>query len=222
METSQLIHTRFIMLPISNKDIVRVTPKDSGITYLVKVPTIRSKAMFRRNMTIALAEAKVKIVSTEMFFNCMRDGVKEFMDDKESESILSVIDMVESQDENINEECQEIYKKTVEVLKDSYVPFAKINADKEFSFEIQVLEAVKNFLFDAEGFELKRKNGVVPDEIIELIPELHRLEIGLKVISLMNVSKEQVKNLESQSLSTATPEDSTAEENHQTEVKAGN
>jgi hypothetical protein len=64
----------------------------------------------------------------------------------------------------------------------AYPPYAVINADRLFYFEVSRMLAAQYALRGWEGLAVSfvRKNGKVPEDVLEHIPELDRFEIGIQ------------------------------------------
>lgn len=197
------------ILPISIKDTVRFLPDgENGAIYLIEVPPFRKKAAWRR----AVLATGAIIVTQDMLFNSLREGIKKLIEGKECDSLLAVIDEFEEQikkdkedetdeEKEAKEELAKVYTDIENKIRRSYLPFAELLADRTYSFDIQQIEAIKFFLCGIENSKLKFKQigEQVPDDLIDQMSELHALGLAIEILSLMGISKEQEKNSESPS-----------------------
>jgi len=96
------------------------------------------------------------------------------------------------------------------VVARGYSPFAAKNAARDFFMAVSPVEAFRQFVVGVENapFDFRTGPGGVPDDVLENVPEHHRVEIGFAALDLMSVNKAEEKNLKSPSPGTSSPKSS--------------
>jgi len=219
------------MIPFSAKEIIRV-PVDQ-ITYLVAVPTLLTRASYRREV----ASLGAIYHSDSTMLNALRDGVRDCVTDRQQGELIEIINSFEIEQEKISDlgdEATDTERESLDDLRNrvddierfmqrEYDSYSEMAADRGYWLSIAPIIAFRQFVIGWEGGELqyKSKRGQVWESLMDSLPSDHIDIVGWKAITLMSPSGGQEKNSESQSQSPQDPKTLTAEENPQIKVQAG-
>jgi hypothetical protein len=225
------------MIPLSAKQIVRV-PLDR-ITYLVVVPTLFSRAEYRRDVQALGAVYH----SDETMLNILRDGVRECVAADQQAVLLEIINSFEIEQKRLvdlgddtptdeeSESLADLRNRMEEIeqfVRREYDKYNSMSADRSYWLSIAPIVAFREFVKGWEGGEKrdgfplwKQRSNQVCEDVMEYLPPEHIDAVGWKAIMLMSPTGGQEKNSESQSQSAADQETSIADDSPQTTDPAG-
>ena len=219
------------MIPLSAKEVVRVPVDD--VTYLVAVPTLLSRAVYRRDVQSLGAVYH----SDESMLNTLRDGVRECVADDQQGVLIELINSYEIETKAMAEIGDDANDQERESLKDlqarmgeiesfmqrEYDVYNQMSADRGYWLSIAPIMAFRHFVKGWEGSELryKERGGMLCEALLDAMPAEHIDVVGWKAITLMSPTGGQEKNSESQSQSPADPKTLTAVASLPTKVQAG-
>lgn len=219
------------MIPFSAKEIIRV-PVDQ-ITYLVAVPTLLTRASYRREV----ASLGAIYHSDSTMLNALRDGVRDCVADRQQGELIEIINSFEIEQEKLSDlgdEATDTERESLDDLRNrvddierfmqrEYDRYSEMAADRGYWLSIAPIIAFRQFVTGWEGGELqyKSKRGQVCESLMDSLPSDHIDIVGWKAITLMSPSGGQEKNSESQSQSPQDPKTLTAEESPQIKAQAG-
>ena len=219
------------MIPLSAKETVRV-PVDE-ITYLVAVPSLLTRAEYRREVQALGAVYH----SDGAMLNTMRDGIRECVVQNQQDELIEIINSYEletAKSADLGDDINEAEKESLADLQDrmteieqylqrEYDEYNRMLADRGYWLSIAPIIAFRQFVKGWEGSELryKERGGVLCDALMDAIPPEHIDIVGWKAITLMSPTGGQEKNSESQSQLAPDPETLTADDIPQTAGQAG-
>lgn len=219
------------MIPFSSKEVVRV-PVDQ-VTYLVAVPTLLSRATYRREV----ASLGAVYHSDETMLNALRDGVRECVVDNQQGTLIEIIDSFEIEQQkavDIGDDVTDEERESLEDLRNrvdeierfmqrEYGRYNQMSADRGYWLSVAPIVAFAQFVTGWEGGELnyKARNGQVCESLMDHMPANHVDVVGWKAITLMSPTGGQEKNSELQSPLATDHKTLTAVENPQTTAQAG-
>jgi len=198
------------MIPLSNKETVRV-PVD-GVTYLVAVPTLLTRASYRREV----AALGAVYHSDEKLLNVLRDGVRECVAGDQVGTLIEIINSYEIESKKVadlGDEANEAEKESLADLRNrmdeieqfmtrEYDPYNRMAADRGYWLSIAPIIAFRHFVKGWEGetdVQYKERGGQVCESLMDHLPPEHIDVVGWKSIMLMSPTGGQEKNSESQS-----------------------
>jgi hypothetical protein len=174
-------------------------------TYLVRPALEREKMKFRRELTAAGGRA----VTTQALRKALRDGIKALASEEVLPALLATVDAVElvldgGDAEPLPDEVLAQYREIEEAVRQSFDPFRQLVADRDHWAELAPYLAAQFFLVGRAGEKpLPRKGGLVPEEVLEALPEEDRKAIGSRALALVYMGEAERKNFESRSSSAA-------------------
>lgn len=168
-------------------------PDDPGApVYLISPATLMQRAEYRST----LSGFGVRHPSDAEFFAALRDGLKAV----EAEADLAVLDTVESVAAQEGALLDEATAKRMAHLRQwaaEYVPAFGALLRQRLRFDgVSTVLAAQMFLRGWENVNLTfaRKDGVVPMDLLDQLPEEHVKEISDKAFALMSVTRAHAKN----------------------------
>lgn len=198
-------------LPLSSRDTVRFTPKglegDNQPVFLLEVPTIRSRAAFRRDLAIEGAIWHDDAAVLQAF----KDGISALYDKDQAAVLHGLLDRLQQSDEVEGVEAtaeakQALAEARVKVsaevaqleqeVRRAHPAYMRVLAERAHWQTLAPLLAAQCFLKGWENVShaFERRAGRATDECLMKIDEAHLNEIGWKVIGLFRPSEAQAKN----------------------------
>jgi hypothetical protein len=190
---------RSMALPISPRDPVAFTPfsydgKDNPPVYLVSPATRRQRIAFRR----ALTAAGARYPSDLALMAALREGIAALLPAAELGPLLALIDGAEAitkAGEILDPAARANLEEIERAVAESDPRYRALLADRSAWLEIAPLTAASMFLVGRAGeAPLPRRGGIVPDEVLEALPEADIDAIGFKALALMSPTKDEEKN----------------------------
>lgn len=206
------------MLPISGKETIRYTPLefsaeakasaeksgkdiskfDNPPVYLLKVPTLMERQSFKRARN---AYGVSHYITDKELLEELRKGVAEAVEAGQQAELLEIIDHFELLKEgDQSEDAKDLIEQMAEierVISGAYPRYAQMLADREYYLAITPIVAFRHFVKGIENsatpFEIKA--GLVSEDTVNQLSEMHVIEVGWKIMMLMHPSQEQEKNL---------------------------
>lgn len=201
------------MIPLSAKDQLPFTPVEGGPTYQLAVPTMLSRAAFRRDVQAAGARY---VQDTDML-EILRDGVRAVVEESGQGPLLDLIDNYEAlrgepdklaADPELLKDLGEIEQ----AVSKHYAPYAEAEADRGHWLAVAPIVAFRHFVRGWEGLDVtfEARGGRVTEACLAQVPENDILMVGYHCMTLMHPTQAQAKNSESRSPSPSDRETSTA------------
>lgn len=215
------------MLPISARDVIDFTPpgldgQPDAPVYRIAVPTILSRAAFRRELQ---AEGAVWHDDAALG-RALRDALPALFDEEQAQALSATLDRFEAERARLEDaakdkaammtagepvaEPTEEEAKAVQAFRaladqvaeleaaarQAHPPFARILAERAHYLSLAPLLAARMFLAGWKNVAtpFKRLSGRATDDCLMRIPEDHLTMIGWKVMSLFRPSEAQAKN----------------------------
>ena len=203
-----------LLLPVSAREVRRFTPASYGEdptapVYKIATPDEYSRARFNRDCIRIRARA----VSRAELHDLLEEAAVALYDGEERADVLRLLEQTTA----LNAEAEEAAKDgralpagkveeiaTVErrylalqrAARRDYQPFAEAWADFEYYWEVAPLLAAQHFLRGWENVtaDFRRKDGIVPPEVLEQIPRADWWAIGIEAIAATRLTDAHRKN----------------------------
>jgi hypothetical protein len=185
------------MLPLTSKELIRFIPSyydlndQTAPTYLIGAPTIAGRASFRRSLT----SEGLRYPDDKEMVEALKIGIEEVVEEAQQPELLKIIAKYQAATKPSTKLQNDMFEieKTIGASSPTY---ANLSAERGYYLSMAPLLATRQFLKGIENsqVEYNAKSGMVNIETLDNIPEVHIIEIGWKVISLMSISAEQRKN----------------------------
>lgn len=198
------------MLPVSSKELVRFTPEaEPRYTYLLKVPTVQSRAAFQRDLTAAGAQHP----SDEVVRAALREGIHSLFTETERAPLIELLDLLDVEGTELPETDVKQLEEVEMFVRSYHPPYARLIGERVFYHAMWRAIAVQNFVagIEGEGAVYAAHHGRMTEDALNRFPLEHLTEVAGKIMELMFPSKEQEKNSDSPLQSHSTQETLTAE-----------
>lgn len=209
-----------------------VTLECDGVMYTVEIPTLFSRAAFRRS----LAQLGAVYHSDDAMLRILADGVRATVAKDQQEELLGIIaDFRDATNEraaailageNLDDrpdaddyvDLADQVQQIEVFVRTHHERYAQMEADRGYYLSVAPLMAFKRFVSGWDGLDFKReaRGGEITDECMEQVPPEALVEIGWRIMGLMNPSKDDEKKAPSQSQSQPTQAPTTADPGHPT------
>ena len=183
------------MVILTAKGFERFTPEGSSVTYLIRIPTLGTKASFRRHCVAAGIQIWPKRELCRRAAITLRDVNPDNLD-----SLLDLVAEVEAAAEDgadLAEATLTAWTEISQQLRRFDPGFAGLVADNQHWTQLAPVIAARCFLAGWEGIDLAFKRGIdglVPEDLLERIPEADLIAIGWRALQLMTPTGAQEKN----------------------------
>jgi hypothetical protein len=199
------------------------SPIPGSPVYLITPPSIMTKARWRRD----LAEAGAILPTRDDLLETIRQGINTLVAEDQRPEFIALIEEWDALFRAL-QELRENGTGTPEEVEDAadqlraisgrmeylegemrgkYPPYSQKLGQQQYWMEIAPILAAKHFLCGWENLDIPfaRENGLVPDDLLELVPPGHLADVGWRAIGLTAASRTDVKNSERASASGGSP-----------------
>ena len=214
-----------------------ITIESGGATYTVAVPTLMTRASFRRALTALGATYH----SDDAMLRVLRDGVKATVAEDQQAELLELIadfrdataeraeallageDAPDKREAEQYADLADQVQQIEQFIRTHHDRYAQMESDRGYYLSIAPIVAFKRFVRGWEGLDLQyqARGGEITDECMELVPPDAIVEIGWRVLGMMNPSRDDQKKAPSPSQSQPSQTPSTAESARPTAARAG-
>jgi len=187
-----------VILPmpvLTAKGLERFTPESGNAVYLIRIPTLGLKASFRRHCVAAGIQIWPKRELCRRAAITLREANPDNLD-----SLLDLVAEVEAAAEDgadLGEATLTAWTGLSQELRRFDPGFAGLVADNQHWTQLAPIIAARFFLAGWEGIDLAFKRGIdglVPEDLLELLPEADLTAIGWRALQLMTPTGAQEKN----------------------------
>ena len=172
----------------------------SAPTYQIRVPSIRARAAWRRDV----AQAGARLPANGELFEGLRGALRDVAP-ANLEELLAKIDLAEAVQSGAADADPSLAREiaALETQMMSAPTYAALVAARTYWFEIAPLLAAAHFLDGWRNVtpKFRKERGLVPESLLAELPPGHFAEIGIAAMNLMAVTKAQEKNSASPSRS---------------------
>lgn len=208
----------------------RNQPIAGAPTYLIRPPSIMTKARWRRDLGAAGAGAAPPDRAEMMAV--LRRGIREIVAEHQQDSLLALIEEYDglfarvqemrAQDSGTADERLEAGEALKALsgrmdflegeMRRKYPPYAQVISDRTFWFETAPVLAAQHFLCGWENVEaggeplaFAQVNGLVPEALLDQLPAEHVYDVGWRAMGLTAATQADEKNSGGASGSGASP-----------------
>ncbi|MBI1243762.1 MAG: hypothetical protein GC202_02060 [Alphaproteobacteria bacterium] len=171
-------------------------------TYHVRVPSLRARAAWRRDV----AQAGARMPSNGDLFEALRAALRE-VGPANLDELLEKVDHAEAMASGRIERDSGLAREVaaLETQLMASPTYAVLVAARTYWYDVAPVIAASHFLagWDNVDIPFVSARGLVPEETLRELPQGHAVEIGFKAISMMAVSGQDAKNSASRSPSPA-------------------
>lgn len=191
----------------------------ASAVYKFRVPTYTEKCRWREELTAA----GLRVVTDSQIVAELRRGIDAIVIPDDRPALHEILDLVEAADRRREPRSPELMAEVAQIenaMLGSWKPYDVLCAQQVRFQQWSGVIAAQLFLVGWENVEpaFQQIRGRVPVELLDALPEHDARAVGDKAVSLLAVSKAQIKNSESPSRSASSREISTTATKPQTEA----
>ena len=191
------------MLPISANDRISFTPPGAEAivpkpVFYIAAPTPRSRAALRR----AVAEEGLVHHPDSVLYESLREGVAALVEDGQQKKLLAIIDKYEAVGREAAEaDLQADFDRVEKDVSARYRPYRALVAERREYLDMLPYMMNSRFIAGWEGQDVEYENigGLVPHELLEKLDTVYRIQVWVKITSLMGLDAATRKNSASRS-----------------------
>lgn len=208
------------MIPTSARDVREHTPQlppgfaGPAPVFRLRVPTLRQRAAWRRD----IAQTGARIVTDEEMFRALRECMTE-SEPANLASLIEVIDRAEAIAAGTIEDDEGTRHALVAIENAArgHPRYAELIAARSFRFEMTILMSFRHFVCGWTGLdvEYRERGGIVPEDVVEQVPEAFILDVGAAAMGLLSPSRADRGNSASPRPSPSDPATSPMDHGHQ-------
>lgn len=207
------------MLPISASERMRHTPaialsgdaKGKPAVYVLETPSVRTRADMQREFTVQ----KLYMHADASLMEMLAKGIDAVVETAQLPEIHAIVEAYEGLDEECRMavklgEADEVstdiageFQQVEQQIHDNYAPFRIMCAQRSEYLHVAPFIICARFIAGWENLDVpfRRVDGLVPEELLTQLPDGHLLDVGAKIITMLNLSLGQRKNSPSPSRS---------------------
>lgn len=183
-------------------------------TYFLCVPTLRQKARFRA----AIVAGGARAVGQGEVLSVLRKAIKGAAAPDQVDALIEIVDQFEAADDEADAGLRDDIAEIEAVMRQAWPPYARLLGEQALYLQVAPIVAAQHFLTGWENVPapFKRVAEVVPEGILEAIPESDLQEVGWKALSLLRPARDAEKNSASPSRLDSSPSNTPAATSHPT------
>ena len=161
--------------------------------YLLATPTILERAKWRRSVLATGARWH----DDGSMIACLKRGIAEVVAPAQETKLLDIVDRFAGFDEGQAPEDLAIEFEEIErTVQGAYPAYAGLAADRAYWLSVAPILATQHFLTGWENIDapFEQRARLLTEDCLAMIPEVHVMEVGLKVIELMSPTGDLAKN----------------------------
>lgn len=197
---------------------------DEGVSYLIKAPDLYDASRLSR----AVMAKGARTVSRGQMLGVIRKGLEALISAGDAPSgdfaeYRAVLDKLDLEPQGgagamLSDEERGRYLYLLDVLRRHYPPYPELEADIEFSRQVEGLETLRLFVrgwrnLESDGEPILWRgalDGGMAEDLVGSIPQAHRIALELRIMQLRKPRKIDLKNSPPPSSSPSTGTSSTA------------